>query len=913
MPTLPPARAGGVLPCCLSRRRRDVRRRQARTRSLHPRGPVPVPCFPEVFIMSQPVTPSAELEQLVADVDRGGRKAGGLAGAVLAFGALFWSLFQLWYASPLPFSLGLGIFNDTEARALHLGIAMFLGYLAYPITKSSPRDRMPLYDWLLAIAAGFCGAYLFLFYNDLAQRPGQPTAMDVAMAAVGLTLLLEVTRRALGLPMTILGAIFILYVFAGPWLPDVLAHRGASLERLVSHMWLTTEGVYGVALGVSVSYIFIFVLLGSLLDKSGAGNYMMQVSFALLGHLRGGPAKVAVVSSAVNGLVSASSVANVVTGGIFTIPLMKKAGYGGIRAGAIETASSVNGQIMPPVMGAAAFLMIEYVGIPYTDIIRHAILPASISYIALFYIVHLEALKLGIQPMMSAGKPRTLLQKLAGWGMGISGTLIVMGGVYWIGVGVQQIAGAAAMWILLAMLAALNVWLLRMAARHPDLPTDISITNPQRPETWPTVRAGLHFLIPIGVLVWCLSVEELSAGLSAFWAVVAMLVQMVTQRPLTAWFRKQNAAPAWRQGATDAILGLEDGARNMIGIAIACGTAGLIVGGITLTGLGLRMTAFVELISMGNVLLMLIFTAAVCLILGLGMPTTANYILMATLMAPVIVELGAQSGLIIPLIAVHMFVFYYGIMADITPPVGLATFAAAAISGEDPIKTGIQGVTYAMRTAVLPFMFVFNPLLLLIDVEGWWELTLVVTGATLASLAFAAATMRWMRIRCTLVEMLLLFLVTFMLFRPDWFMNHLAPKHAPRPAAEILATAAALPENARLVAVIEGMNLEGDDLRKTVAVRVPALPEGDTAQGDAAGKKRLALAGVGVMSLGDMVQVSNVRFGSAAAKASWEQGWDVVEVKVPNPDRPSEFWVFVPALLILAGIWAAQGRRMKTV
>ena len=854
---------------------------------------------------------NAELEQLVADVDRGGRTVGGITGAVLFWGAVAWSLFQLWYASPLPFALNFGIFNDTEARALHLGIAMFLGYLAYPARKSSPRDRIPVLDWVFALVAGFCGAYLFLFYKELAARPGIPTAMDITVAAIGLVLLLEVTRRALGAPMAVLGAVFVAYVFLGPWLPDALAHRGASIERLVSHMWLTTEGVYGVALGVSVSYIFIFVLLGSLLDRCGAGNYMMQVSFALLGHLRGGPAKVAVVSSAVNGIVSASSVANVVTGGIFTIPLMKKAGYGGIRAGAIETASSVNGQIMPPVMGAAAFLMIEYVGIPYTDIIRHALLPASISYIALFYIVHLEALKLGIQPMMSSGRPRTVLQKLAGWGMGIAGSIIVMGLVYWVGVGVQAVAGAAAIWILTALLAVLYLWLLRISAMHPDLPTDINITNPVRPETWPTVRSGLYFLIPIGILVWCLTVEQLSAGLSAFWAVVSMVVQMLTQRPLIAWFRKQAMAPALRTGWSETITGLQEGARNMIGIAIACGTAGLIVGAITLTGLSLRMTAFVELVSMGSVLAMLFFTAAVCLVLGLGMPTTANYILMATLMAPVVVELGAQSGIVIPLIAVHMFVFYYGIMADITPPVGLATFAAAAISGEDPIKTGIQGTTYAMRTAVLPFMFIFNPLLLLIDVEGWTELVLVVGGATLASLTFAAATMRWMRIKATWMEVALLLLVTFMLFRPDWFMNHLAGKYETRPAAELLKIAADMPEKGRLVAVLSGMNLEGEELRKTVAVPLPALPEGSTAKGDATGLQRLSAAGLTVMAMGDQAQIAAVRFGSQARRAGWEQGWDIVEVKVPNPNRPSEFWVYIPAFLILAFIWIKQGGRMR--
>ncbi|NYT60182.1 TRAP transporter fused permease subunit [Alcaligenaceae bacterium] len=854
---------------------------------------------------------NARLEQLVADVDRGGRNVGGITGAVLFCGAIAWSLFQLWYASPLPFALNFGILNDTEARALHLGVAMFLGYLAYPARKSSPRDKMPLIDWVLAVIAGFCGAYLFLFYKELATRPGIPTVTDVTVAAVGLVLLLEVTRRALGAPMAVLGAVFVAYVFLGPWLPDALAHRGASIERLVSHMWLTTEGVYGVALGVSVSYIFIFVLLGSLLDRCGAGNYMMQVSFALLGHLRGGPAKVAVVSSAVNGIVSASSVANVVTGGIFTIPLMKKAGYGGIRAGAIETASSVNGQIMPPVMGAAAFLMIEYVGIPYTDILRHALLPASISYISLFYIVHLEALKLGIQPMMSAGQPRTFLQKLAGWGMGIAGSVIVMALVYWIGLGVQAVAGDAATPILVGILVVLYLWLLRISAKHPDLPTEISITNPVRPESWPTVRSGLYFLIPIGILVWCLTVEQFSAGLSAFWAVVAMVVQMLTQRPLIAWFRKQSVAPAVKTGVSETITGLQEGARNMIGIAIACGTAGLIVGAITLTGLGLRMTAFVELVSMGNVLLMLTFTAAVCLVLGLGMPTTANYILMATLMAPVVVELGAQSGLVIPLIAVHMFVFYYGIMADITPPVGLATFAAAAISGEDPIKTGIQGVTYAMRTAVLPFMFIFNPLLLLIDVEGTGELLLVVGGAVLASLTFAAATMRWMRSRATWLEVVLLLLVTFMLFRPDFFMNYVAPKYEVRPAAELLKVAAEMPPKGRLVVQIQGMSLEGDDKQKTVAVPLAALPEGSQATGDAAGLARLSAAGVTVMAFGDQAQIAAVRFGSQARRAGWEQGWNIAEIKVPNPNRPSEFWFYVPALLILLLIWFKQGVRMR--
>ncbi len=353
--------------------------------------------------MTQPAAAvPPDLQQLVAEADTGGRKLTGFAGKLIFGVAIAWSLFQLWYASPLPFVLGFGVLNDTEARSLHLAIALFLAFLAYPAFKSSSRQHIPALDWVFAIGAAFAGAYFILFYAQLATRPGQPNTMDIVVATLGLLFLLEATRRAVGMPMTVLAIIFLAYIMLGKYMPDVIAHKGASLERMLSHQWLTTEGVFGVALGVSVSYIFIFVLFGSLLDKAGAGNYMMQVSFALLGHLRGGPAKVAVVSSALNGLISGSSVSNVVSGGIFTIPLMKKAGYGGIKAGAIETASSVNGQIMPPVMGAAAFLMVEYVGIPYTDIVKHAFLPAVISYISLFYIVHLEALKLGMQPMAKA-------------------------------------------------------------------------------------------------------------------------------------------------------------------------------------------------------------------------------------------------------------------------------------------------------------------------------------------------------------------------------------------------------------------------------------------------------------------------------------------------------------------------------
>jgi TRAP transporter 4TM/12TM fusion protein len=855
--------------------------------------------------MAKPVAkdgkPSEELQQLVADADTGGRAAGGIAGKLVFAVAVAWSLFQLWYASPFPFEFGWAILNDTEARSLHLGIGLFLAFLCFPLIKSQ-RDRIPAYDWILALAAAFAGAYFLLFYAELATRPGIPTLRDIIVACAGLALLLEATRRAVGMPMAILAVIFLAYIMFGRYLPEVIAHKGASLERMLSHQWLTTEGVFGVALGVSVGYIFIFVLFGSLLDRAGAGNYMMQVSFAMLGHLRGGPAKVAVVSSGLNGLISGSSVSNVVTGGIFTIPLMSKAGYGGVKAGAIETASSVNGQIMPPVMGAAAFLMVEYVGIPYTEIVKHAFLPALISYIALFYMVHLEAMKLGLEPTAQA-RARTFPQKLVAWGLGVSGTIVVCSVIYFVAQGSKNAFGAAAPWILGALLVALYVYCLYLAAKCPDLPSDIDVENPLLPETWPTVKAGLHFLIPIGVLIWCLMIEELSPALSAFWATAVLIGLMATQRPLTVWFRgKGFKFRDVKTGFSEVLHGLNDGARNMIGIAIATGTAGIIVGGITLTGLGFRMTDFVEVVSQGNVFAMLLFTAFVCLVLGLGVPTTANYILVATLMAPVIVELGAQSGLVIPLIAVHLFVFYYGIMGDITPPVGLATFAAAAISGEDAIATGVQGAVYALRTAVLPFVFVFNPMLLLIDVRGWFEVALVALAATAASMVFAAATLGWFHTRCRWWEIVLLLAGCFALFRPDFFMDRMYAPYTELPAKEVFKIAGELPANDRLVLVIEGTSIEGDDVRKTVAVQLLG-PAGD-------GRKRLADAGLTISALGPEVRVSAVKFGSRAKKSGFEQGFKIGAVKVPT-DRPSEHWVYIPALALVALVWFLQRARER--
>ena len=844
---------------------------------------------------------AAELDQLVKEADLGGREPAGKVGLGLAILAGAWSLFQVWYASPLPFIFGVFILNDTEARAIHLAFAVFLAFCAFPAFKRSSRTVIPWVDWGLALVGAFCAAYLFLFYKELATRPGSPTRMDIVVGITGVAIMLEATRRAMGFGMLVTTGLFMLYVFAGPFMPDVIQHRGASLSRFISHMWLTTEGVYGVALGVSVQFIFLFVLFGTLLDIAGAGNYMLQVSLALLGHLRGGPAKVAVVSSALNGMVSGSSVSNVVSGGIFTIPLMKRTGYSGVKAGAIEAASSINGQIMPPVMGAAAFLMVEYVGIPYSEIIKHAALPAVISYVALFYIVHLEALKYDLQPLVRQRIPGWR-ERLIGWGLGVSGTTVALGLIYALITGVQWAAGAAAGWALAALALASYLVLMAYSARHPPVPIDDpNAPAIHLPEPWPTVRGGLHFFIPIIVLLWCLMVEELSPGLSAFWATTTVMMMVPLQPFVLALFRRESSTEgALRRGCADLWKGLVLGARNMIGIGVACASAGLIVGVITLTGMGLMMTDFVELVSAGNVLVMLVLTAVICLIIGAGVPTTANYILVATLMAPVIVELGARSGLVIPLIAVHMFVFYFGIMADVTPPVGLASYAAAAISGEDPNATGWQATWYSLRTSVLPFVFIFNPQILLIGLSSWAEVVIVCITGTVASLLFAAATMRWFRTRCNWPEVMLLLLATFLFFRPDWVIDRIAPKYVSAPAADLYELADTLTEDEWLVVGIAGSDIDGDKITKTVAI-----PMGKGANG----RERLRDAGVTLSQLGSDLQVAAVKFGSRARKLGLEQGYRITELKLPNPARPSQHWVFIPAALIALGVWSLQGRR----
>jgi TRAP transporter 4TM/12TM fusion protein len=847
--------------------------------------------------------PSAELEQLVAEADTGGRKPTGLAAQILLCTAVAWSLFQLWYASPLPFVVGAGIFNDTEARSIHLAFGLFLAFTAYPAFKSSPRAHIPAVDWALALAGAFAGGYLFLFYNQIALRPGTPNALDLIAAGAGILLLLEATRRSLGMPMVIVAAAFILFTFAGPYMPAAVQHKGASLSRFLTHQWIVTEGVYGIALGVSTSFVFLFVLFGTLLDKAGAGNWMMQLSIALLGHMRGGPAKVAVVSSALNGVVSGSSVSNVVSGGIFTIPLMKRAGLSGVKAGAIEATSSINGQIMPPVMGAAAFLMVEYVGIPYSEIIKHAALPAILSYVSLLYIVHLEAVKIGSVGI--AREPTPTKTRLLRTGLGISGTIAMICALYF-GIGAAQEAfGPGAPWVLAGAGLAVYLAAIWFASRVPDLELDDPNTPILTlPRAWDVMRTGLDYMIPLVVLLWCLTVEQLSPGLSAFWGTVAILAIVATRKPLIALMRRQNALRGAGEAMHDVVDGLASGARNMIGIAVATATAGIVVGTITLTGLGLMMTEFVEFVSGGNVIIMLFMIAVICLVLGMGIPTTANYILVATLMAPVVVELGAQAGLAIPLIAVHLFVFYFGIMADVTPPVGLAAFAAAAISREDPIATGFQGAIYSLRTAILPFVFIFNPEILLIDIGSWPHLIWVIFISTVAVLLFAAGTMNWFITKSRLWESAVLLVCVFTLFRPAWWLDQFYPAAVEVPAKEFLSRVAEAPPGQRITFVVEGINLEGENVRKTVSI-----PVGDAQEP----RLRLRSVGLNVTPAGEKVAITNVAFGSYAKRIGLDAGYEVVAVLQPT-DRPSRVIPAAIALLLAGGIaWLQWGRVRRRV
>ncbi|MEO1112446.1 MAG: TRAP transporter permease [Pseudomonadota bacterium] len=847
-----------------------------------------------------------ELQELVAASDSGSRNPAGSVGLLLAGVAFLWSVFQVLLASPVAYYILPGdLINNS--RQFHLAFAMFLAFMAYPALKTSPRHYIPIQDWILALFGAFIALYGFFFYEKIVNNGGLADDMDKWFALAGIIVLFEAARRALGPAMAAVATVFLLYVFFGSseWVPEVIRWKGASLKKAMSHMWITSEGVFGIALGVSTKFVFLFVLFGALLDKAGAGNYFIQMAFGALGHLKGGPAKAAVVGSAATGLISGSSIANVVTTGTFTIPLMKRVGFSSEQAGSVEVASSVNGQIMPPVMGAAAFLMVEYVGISYVDVITHAFLPAVISYIALVYIVHLEAVK---RNMPTIGhKTVSTLRTVLGMFFFFAGFAALCYGVKfpvgWIVAAVPE----GASWILAVLVFVAYLALLKLAATvddlHPDDPNEKEITLPEISEIY---KAGLYYLLPIVVLVYFLMIEQKSPGLSAFWATALLFVILLTQRPIKAIFRGESEAfNELKEGVNDLVHGMIDGARNMIGIGLATATAGIIVGTVTLTGIGQVMADLVEFVSGGNLVLMLMFVGVLSLVLGMGLPTTANYIVVSSLMAGVVVELGAQSGLIVPLIAVHLFVFYFGIMADVTPPVGLASFAAAAVSGGDAIRTGFTAFFYSLRTVALPFMFIFNTDLLLIDV-GWLQGTLVFVVATIAILVFTAGTMGYFVTKSRIYESIALVLIAFVLFRPDFFMNRIQPPFEQIPPAQFVQAVGNAPAGQEIRVTVSGPDFDtGETTEKTIIVN-PGSEDG--------GEARLEALGLTVLDEDGVLKIDEPFPGTPYFEELGDFDFyadnPVIakEAQVEVKQLPKEL-VYIPGLLLLVVVYLIQRAR----
>lgn len=613
----------------------------------------------------------------------------------IIFSLLFlWSGFQLL----LPKAI---ILESIKVRSIHLAFGIALVFLIFPFRRkkgNEPTEKKEsgsgkalfFINCTLAALASFSALYVMIAWEELAGRSGAPLPRDIAISIVLIILLLEAARRVLGPALSIITVIFAAYAFLGPYMPGDFAFKGCSLEKFIDKTALSRSGIYGIPLDVSATTVFLFVLFGAMLNKFGAGHFFNEAAISLLGRFKGGPAKAAVVSSGLTGLVSGSSIANVVTTGTFTIPMMKKVGYPAETAAATEVAASTNGQLMPPIMGAAAFIIAEYLAIDYMSVVKAAILPAVVSYLALFYITHLEASKLKMK-----GLP----------------------------------------------------------------PSDI-------PEFRKVMRKGFYFLIPIFVLIFELMYLRHTPNLAAFNAIIILGATALVKKIIDAISNRSSVNAAIFDTLRLFASGMVSGAKNMIPVAIATATAGIIVGIVT-TGIGSMVVNIVENISCGNIVLLLLITAIASLILGMGLPTTATYIVMASITVPVIITLSAKFDMNpIPAIAAHLFCFYFGILADDTPPVGLAAYAAAAIAKANPVITGIRGFLYDLRTAVIPFMFVFNPELLLYRISSLWQVALVFTTASLGALAFTNATQGWFIVKNKLFELPLFLASSLILFYP---------------------------------------------------------------------------------------------------------------------------------------------------
>ena len=594
------------------------------------------------------------------------RKLGRLENLLVAVVAISWAVYQL----ALPSIL---VLDSTTQRSVHLAFALVLVFLTVPGMKKwtrlrflSAKNCIPLADTFLAVIGGAAALYMTLDYEGISLRAGAPLFRDLFAGIVLVAVLLEATRRIVGPALSLIAVLFSAYAFLGPYMPDLLAFKGVSLTKYVSHIALSTEGIFGIPLGVSSSIVFLFVLLGALMDRAGAGLFFTGIALSLLGRYKGGVAKAAVVASGATGIISGSSIANIVTTGPFTIPLMKKAGYPAKKAAAIEVAASTDGQLMPPIMGAAAFIIAEYVNVPYVEVVKAAIIPALASYFGLLCISHLEASKHGIRGIDPADLPR------------FKETLV----------------------------------------------------------------KGVHYLVPLGVLLYELMVKRHSPELAAFRAITALVGVIFYQEIRSAIEKNRGPVEGMKRSILVIAGGLVQGSKNMMAVALACATAGIIVGVVNM-GIGGMISGVVESLSMGNIFLLLLITAVSCLIIGMGLPTTATYIVMASLTAPIIVEVGGIYGFLIPIMAAHLFCFYFGILADDTPPVGLAAYTAAAIAQSDPVSTGIQGFLYDIRTSSIAFMFIFNPDLILFGITSWTQGLLVLSMALVGMSAFSNLAQGW--------------------------------------------------------------------------------------------------------------------------------------------------------------------------
>ena len=533
-----------------------------------------------------------------------------------------------------------GAITAQVLRATHLAFVQLLAFLLFPPTKNSPRNTLPWYDIVLGLIGVACWLYIVVNFDSLVRRSGNNTPLDVAVGIVGILVLFESCRRIVGLPIMIIAGSFIVFAFAGKYLPGFLHHRGYSLQRVVCHLFYNTEGIMGTPIGACSTFIFLFILFGALLEKTGIGHFFIDVCNALAGGASGGPAKVAVLSSALLGTVSGSSVSNTVGSGSFTIPMMKKLGYKGEFAGAVEAAASTGGQIMPPIMGAAAFLMAESLGLPYITIVKAAIVPAILYFTGIFITVHLEAKKLGLK----------------------------------------------------------------------GLPKD------QLPRFMPLLLRKGYMILPLVVIIYFLCAGKTAVFAALMGIIACVLVGFGVSVSDLAHGRKPSF------GGKDIVEIMCTAARNIISVAIACGMAGIIIGIVTLTGLGLRLGNGLVMLAHGKLLLTLVFTMVASIILGMGAPTTANYLITSTITAGAIISLGIEP------LAAHMFAFYFGIIADVTPPVALAAIAGAAIAKAKPMKTALNATKLAIGAFIIPYMFVYNSKMLMINASALSVVMIIITA-----------------------------------------------------------------------------------------------------------------------------------------------------------------------------------------